>query len=50
MAGMQKNEPRAPAGEILDAVLREVDAFCHPIPRADDITLVIIKVETPPSR
>lgn len=37
------------ARAILDSVLRELDAFCHPIPQADDITLVIVKVEAPPA-
>jgi len=45
-----RREAGAPAREILGAVLREVDTFCRPIPRADDITLVIIKVEAPPLR
>jgi sigma-B regulation protein RsbU (phosphoserine phosphatase) len=30
--------------ELLEAVVREVKAFCHPLPAADDITLVVIKV------
>jgi sigma-B regulation protein RsbU (phosphoserine phosphatase) len=30
--------------EIMEGVVREVKAFCHPLPAADDITLVVIKV------
>jgi sigma-B regulation protein RsbU (phosphoserine phosphatase) len=30
--------------ELLEAVVREVKTFCHPLPAADDITLVIVKV------
>jgi sigma-B regulation protein RsbU (phosphoserine phosphatase) len=31
--------------EILEGVIREVKEFCHPLPAADDITLVIVKVD-----
>ena len=34
----------SPAHEIIAAVLQEVDTFCHPLPRTDDITLVIVKM------
>ena len=30
--------------DIRDAITRAVDEFCHPIPKTDDITLVVIKV------
>ena len=32
------------AGDILQAVLMELDKFCRPRPKDDDVTLVIIKV------
>nr|MCU0585711.1 SpoIIE family protein phosphatase [Desulfobacterales bacterium] len=35
----------APAREIITAVIAAVDAFCHPLPKADDLTLVIVKIE-----
>jgi phosphoserine phosphatase RsbU/P len=34
-----------PADKILDQVVQEVNAFCYPLLSADDITLVIVKVE-----
>ncbi len=32
------------AGEIRDAITLAVDEFCHPLPKTDDITLVVIKI------
>jgi sigma-B regulation protein RsbU (phosphoserine phosphatase) len=31
--------------DILESILREVKEFCHPLQAADDITLVVIKVD-----
>jgi sigma-B regulation protein RsbU (phosphoserine phosphatase) len=33
------------AREIIATVIQEVGAFCHPLPKTDDITLVIVKIE-----
>ena len=34
-----------PAKDIIQAVIKEVDRFCHPLEKADDVTLVITKIE-----
>jgi serine phosphatase RsbU (regulator of sigma subunit) len=34
------------AQEILQAVFNEIDKFCHPLKNEDDVTLVIIKVDS----
>jgi len=36
---------RKTAIEILQAVIDEIDGFCHPLENEDDVTLVVIKVE-----
>jgi len=33
------------AKEILQAVINEIDKFCHPLENEDDVTLVVIKVD-----
>jgi sigma-B regulation protein RsbU (phosphoserine phosphatase) len=33
-----------PAKDIIQAVIKEVDRFCHPLEKADDVTLVITKI------
>ena len=33
-----------PAKKIIEAVIKEVDRFCHPLGKADDVTLVITKI------
>ena len=33
-----------PAKEITQAVIKQVDSFCHPLEKADDVTLVITKI------
>jgi sigma-B regulation protein RsbU (phosphoserine phosphatase) len=33
-----------PAKDIIEAVIKEVDRFCHPLEKADDVTLVITKI------
>ncbi len=33
-----------PAPALVAAVIEAVDRFCHPLPKADDLTLVIVKV------
>jgi sigma-B regulation protein RsbU (phosphoserine phosphatase) len=37
---------RKTAQEILQAVIDEIDAFCHPLEYEDDVTLVVVKVES----
>ena len=34
------------AKEILQAVINEIDKFCHPLDNEDDVTLVVIKVDS----
>ncbi|MEE9495676.1 MAG: SpoIIE family protein phosphatase, partial [Desulfobacterales bacterium] len=34
-----------PAKDIIQAVIKEVDRFCHPLEKADDVTLVVTKIE-----
>jgi sigma-B regulation protein RsbU (phosphoserine phosphatase) len=33
-----------PAKDIIQAVIKEVDRFCHPLEKADDVTLVVSKI------
>jgi sigma-B regulation protein RsbU (phosphoserine phosphatase) len=33
-----------PAKDIIEAVIKEVDRFCHPLEKADDVTLVVTKI------
>jgi sigma-B regulation protein RsbU (phosphoserine phosphatase) len=33
-----------PAKDIIEAVIKEVDRFCHPLEKADDVTLVVAKI------
>jgi sigma-B regulation protein RsbU (phosphoserine phosphatase) len=33
-----------PAKEIIQAVINAVDRFCHPLPKTDDVTLVVAKI------
>jgi sigma-B regulation protein RsbU (phosphoserine phosphatase) len=40
-----RRQAGSPAHAIIASVLQEVDAFCHPLPRTDDITLMIVKIE-----
>ena len=39
-----RNNAGRPAKDIIQAVIREVDRFCHPLEKADDVTLVITKI------
>jgi len=32
------------AKDIMQAVIKAVDRFCHPLQKADDVTLVITKI------
>jgi len=34
-----------PAKDIIEAVIKTVDRFCHPLEKTDDVTLVVIKIE-----
>jgi len=34
-----------PAKDIIQAVIKAVDRFCHPLEKADDVTLVVTKIE-----
>ena len=34
-----------PAKDIIKTVIKEVDRFCHPLEKTDDVTLVITKIE-----
>ena len=33
-----------PAKDIIQAVIQEVDRFCHPLGKTDDATLVVTKI------
>ncbi len=33
-----------PAKDITQAVIKQVDSFCHPLEKADDVTLVVTKI------
>jgi sigma-B regulation protein RsbU (phosphoserine phosphatase) len=39
-----RNNASRPAKDIIQAVIEEVDRFCHPLQKADDVTLVITKI------
>jgi sigma-B regulation protein RsbU (phosphoserine phosphatase) len=39
-----RNNAGRPAKDIIQAVIREVDRFCHPLEKADDVTLVVSKI------
>jgi sigma-B regulation protein RsbU (phosphoserine phosphatase) len=39
-----RNNAGRPAKEIIQAVIKEVDRFCHPLEKADDVTLVVTKI------
>ena len=39
-----RNNAGRPAKEIMQAVIKEVDRFCHPLEKADDVTLVVSKI------
>jgi sigma-B regulation protein RsbU (phosphoserine phosphatase) len=39
-----RNNAGGPAKDIIQAVIKEVDRFCHPLEKADDITLVVSKI------
>jgi sigma-B regulation protein RsbU (phosphoserine phosphatase) len=39
-----RNKAAGPAKDIIQAVIKEVDRFCHPLEKADDITLVVSKI------
>ena len=34
------------AQQILQVVMEEINAFCHPLENEDDVTLVVIKVDS----
>jgi len=33
-----------PAKDITQAVIKQVNSFCHPLEKADDITLIVTKI------
>ena len=39
-----QNNAGRPAKKIMQAVIKEVDRFCHPLEKADDVTLVVSKI------
>jgi sigma-B regulation protein RsbU (phosphoserine phosphatase) len=39
-----RNNASRPAKDIIQAVIEEVDRYCHPLQKADDVTLVITKI------
>jgi sigma-B regulation protein RsbU (phosphoserine phosphatase) len=39
-----RNNAGRPAKDIIQAVITEVDSFCHPLKKTDDITLVVTKI------
>jgi sigma-B regulation protein RsbU (phosphoserine phosphatase) len=39
-----RNNAGRPAKDIIQAVIEEVDRFCHPLEKVDDVTLVITKI------
>jgi sigma-B regulation protein RsbU (phosphoserine phosphatase) len=39
-----RNNAGQPAKDIIQAVIKEVDRFCHPLEKADDLTLVVTKI------
>ena len=40
------DHPRQTAGEILQAVIDELNRFSHPLEKEDDVTLVVVKVNS----
>ena len=41
-----RSHARRAANEILKAVMTEVDTYCHPLNKDDDVTLVVIRVDS----
>jgi sigma-B regulation protein RsbU (phosphoserine phosphatase) len=39
-----RNNASRPAKDIIQAVIEEVDRYCHPLQKTDDVTLVITKI------
>ena len=39
-----RNNAGRPAKDIVNAVIEEVDRFCLPLEKSDDVTLVITKI------
>jgi sigma-B regulation protein RsbU (phosphoserine phosphatase) len=39
-----RNNAGRPAKDIIQTVIEEVDRFCHPLEKADDVTLVVSKI------
>ncbi len=39
-----RRQAELPAPALVASVIEAVDAFCHPMPKADDLTLVIVNV------
>ena len=39
-----RNNAGRPAKDIIQAVIEEVDHFCHPLEKVDDVTLVVTKI------
>ena len=39
-----RNNAGRPAKDIIQAVIKEVDRFCHPLEKTDDVTLVVSKI------
>ncbi|MGD9262028.1 MAG: PP2C family protein-serine/threonine phosphatase, partial [Desulfobacterales bacterium] len=39
-----RTHAQIPAKEILKTVITDLDKFCHPLQKEDDVTLVVIKV------
>ena len=40
-----RNNAGRPAKDIIEAVIKEVDRFCHPLEKTDDLTLVVSKIK-----
>jgi serine phosphatase RsbU (regulator of sigma subunit) len=46
-----QRERQKPARQIIEALRRDIDAFCRYQPHQDDITIVLVKVQyTPEAR
>jgi serine phosphatase RsbU (regulator of sigma subunit) len=41
-----RNQARNTARNIMQAVMTEVDAFCRPLNLEDDVTLVVVRVDS----
>jgi sigma-B regulation protein RsbU (phosphoserine phosphatase) len=39
-----RNNADRPAKDIIQTVIKEVDHFCHPLEKTDDVTLVVTKI------